>query len=188
MPHNLISTQESPFPLQKCQMAPRFKILMASVSKKGTQIYFPFRSFAGTFPGKRTPSRFPNRAPIQRGSVLQGTLHISQKPHLSGSPVKEPSLRSPSWNPSQRHAPPLQPFFIHLSKSPVYEIPAPTYQVPLRWKGAQWREMPVPGEFLNISSRVPCEGAPPEAPLNGASLERDTLPPEPPSSISQSPR
>ena len=47
-----------------------------------------------------------------------------------------PPSRSPSWNPSQRNAPPLEPSFIHLSKYPVYEptpLP-PTYQIPLRRK------------------------------------------------------
>ena len=44
VPHNLISTQERPVPLLKLQMAPRLKILMASGSKKGTQIYFSFLS------------------------------------------------------------------------------------------------------------------------------------------------
>jgi hypothetical protein len=44
VPHNLISTQESTVPLLKFQMAPRLKILMASSSKKGTQIYFSFLS------------------------------------------------------------------------------------------------------------------------------------------------
>jgi hypothetical protein len=38
VPHNLISTQESPVPLLKFQMAPRLEILMASGSKKGIQI------------------------------------------------------------------------------------------------------------------------------------------------------
>jgi hypothetical protein len=40
VPHNIISTQESPVPLLKFQMASRLKILMASGSKKGTQMYF----------------------------------------------------------------------------------------------------------------------------------------------------
>jgi len=44
VPHNLISAQESPVPLPKFQMAPRLKILMASGSKKGTQIYYSFLS------------------------------------------------------------------------------------------------------------------------------------------------
>jgi len=88
VPHNLISIQESPVPLLKFQMAPRLNILMASGSKKGTQLYF---SFLSKSPGKRTPYRFPNRAPMKR----EGILHISQKRHLSGSPVKEPSLKVP---------------------------------------------------------------------------------------------
>jgi len=44
VPHNIISTQESPVPLLKFQMAARLKIIMASGSKKGTQICFSLRS------------------------------------------------------------------------------------------------------------------------------------------------
>jgi hypothetical protein len=44
VPHNPISTQESPVPLLKFQMASIFKILMSSWSMKGTQIYFSFLS------------------------------------------------------------------------------------------------------------------------------------------------
>jgi hypothetical protein len=76
---------------------------------------------------------------------------------------------------------------LHWSKSPVYE-PSPTYQVLLGWKGPPWREMPLSGDFLNISSRVPSEVAPLQGPLHGAFSERDAPYPEPPSSISQSPR
>jgi len=32
---------------------------------------------------------------MKREASLQGILHISQKPHLSGSPIKEPSLKVP---------------------------------------------------------------------------------------------
>jgi hypothetical protein len=41
---NVISDQERPVPLLKFQMVPRLKILMASGSKKGTQIYLSFLS------------------------------------------------------------------------------------------------------------------------------------------------
>jgi hypothetical protein len=92
VPHNLILTQESPVPLLKFQVAPRLKILMASRSKKGTQIFF---FFSLKSPGKQTPSRFLNRAPMKREAHLQGILHIFQKPHLFGSPVKEPFLKVP---------------------------------------------------------------------------------------------
>jgi len=91
VPHNLISTRESPVPLLKFQMAPRLKILMASRSKKGTQIYF---SFLSKVPSNEPPSSFPNRAAMKREVCLQGILHISQKTHLLGSPVKEPSLKA----------------------------------------------------------------------------------------------
>jgi hypothetical protein len=73
-------------------MAPRLKILMASRSKKGTQIYFPFLS---KDPANKPPSGFSNRAPMNREACLQGILHVSQKPHLLGFPVKEPSLKAP---------------------------------------------------------------------------------------------
>jgi hypothetical protein len=48
-------------------------------------------------PGKRTISRFPKKAPIEREDRIQGLLHISEKPHLSGFPVKEPSPRPRCW-------------------------------------------------------------------------------------------
>jgi len=67
--HNLISTQEGSVPLLKFQMAPRLKILTSSSSKKGTQIYF---IFSLKNPGKRTPSRFTNRVPMERDTRLQG--------------------------------------------------------------------------------------------------------------------
>jgi hypothetical protein len=53
-------------------MAPRLgKIIMSSGSKKGTQIYYRFLSKS---PGKQIPSRFPNRAPMERDTHLQGTF------------------------------------------------------------------------------------------------------------------
>ena len=88
VPHNLISTQEGPVPLLKFQIVLKLKILMTSGSKNGTQMYFSLKS-----PGKRTPSRFPNRAPMEREARLRGILHISQKPNFSGSPMKEPSFK-----------------------------------------------------------------------------------------------
>jgi hypothetical protein len=61
VPHNLISAQESPVPLPKFQMVPRLKILMSSMSNKGTQTYYSFLSKSA---GKRIPSRFPTGAPM----------------------------------------------------------------------------------------------------------------------------
>jgi len=64
--------------------------------------------------------------------------------------------------------------------------PPPAQQVPLDWKGAP-TEMPASRDFLNMSSRVPSEGAapprpPPSEPLQG----RDASSTETPSPISQS--
>ena len=50
-------------------MAPRLKILVSSGSKRGTQIYYPFLSKSA---GKRIPFRFPNGAPLERNTILQG--------------------------------------------------------------------------------------------------------------------
>jgi hypothetical protein len=75
VPHNLISTQESPVPLPKFQMAPRFKIVMASVSKKGTQIYF---SFLSKVPANEPPPSSPT-GPLWRGWPVYRAFCISLK-------------------------------------------------------------------------------------------------------------
>jgi hypothetical protein len=49
-------------------MVLRLKILVSSASKKGTQIYF---ILSLKNPGKRTPSRFPNRTLMERDTHLQ---------------------------------------------------------------------------------------------------------------------
>jgi len=74
VPHNLISAQENPVPLPKFQMVPRLKILTSSVSKKGTQIYYPFLS---KIPSMRIPSGFPNGAPMKIDTHSRAVLNIS---------------------------------------------------------------------------------------------------------------
>jgi len=78
--------------LNEAKASLRLKILMTCESKKGTQIYY---SFLSKVPANEPPSSSPKRAPIEREVLLQGILHISQKPPLSGSPVKETSPRPP---------------------------------------------------------------------------------------------
>jgi len=131
---------------------------MASVSKKGTQIYFSFLS----------------KVPANEAR-LQGILHISQKPHFSGSPVKEPSLKVPIMECLTGDAPPLEPSFIHQSKSLVYE-PPPHTRFPSDGKLPPWREMPISRDFLNISCRVPSEEAPPKAPSMEPLKEKGSIP------------
>jgi hypothetical protein len=62
VPHNLISAQESPVPYWCSRWPP---ILMPSGSKKRNPdiLFFSLKN-----PGKRTPSRFPNRAPKKRNT------------------------------------------------------------------------------------------------------------------------
>ena len=74
VPYNLISAQESPVPLPKFQMTPRLNTLLSSGSKKGTQIDY---NFLYESPGKRILSRFPNGAPIEKNTCLQGILRLS---------------------------------------------------------------------------------------------------------------
>jgi hypothetical protein len=91
VPHNLISTQESPVPLLKFQIDPTLKILMAPGSKNGTEMYF---SFPSKVPANEPPPGNPT-GPLWRGMPFTGLLHTSQKSYLSGSPVIEPSLEVP---------------------------------------------------------------------------------------------
>jgi hypothetical protein len=147
---------------------------------------------------------------MEREARLQGILCISQKPHLSGSQVKEPSLQVHLSSPSQSDAPLLEPSNVssrvpsegapppgassgretlhpqsplyHLSKSPVDE---PSSRFPKR--GPYGRICLSPEPFFYISYRVPSKGALPPGSLNRAPTERDPPPLEPLSTISQSP-
>jgi len=72
VPHNLISILESPVPLLKFQMAPRLKILIASGSKKGTQVYF---FFSLKSPGKMNALQVPQQGPY--GERYSSTGHFA---------------------------------------------------------------------------------------------------------------
>ena len=71
---------------------------MHSGSKKGTQICFPFPSKS---PGKWIPSTFPNGAPMERNTCLQGifTSLISHFIFHSESLVREPPPCSQTGSP-----------------------------------------------------------------------------------------
>ena len=77
-------------------MDPRLKILMTSGSKKGTQIYyfFPLKS-----PSKRTTSKYPSGAPMDRDTHLQGIWHISKGQNKNSSNKKDPHPCSPKVGP-----------------------------------------------------------------------------------------
>jgi hypothetical protein len=121
VPCNLISAQDSPVPLPRFQMAPIFKILMSSVSKKGTKTYY---SFLSKRPGKRIPSRFPNGAPWrERPYLLICLFDISFGFPSKGALPPGPPHRVPS----ERDTPFLEPSFIHHSK---YSVRAPPLLIP----------------------------------------------------------
>jgi len=127
VPHNLISTQQSPVPLLKFQMAPRLKILMASRSKKGTQIYFSFLS-------KVLANQLPPGSPtglLWRGRPICRAFCISlEKHHLSGSPVKEPTLKALLMESLTERCPTTRAL-LHLSiKVPGIRAPLPQTRVP----------------------------------------------------------
>ena len=109
-------------------------------------------------------------APMEREAHLQGILHVSQKPHLLGSPIKEPSLKVPFMESLAKRCPTTRALLHSSVKVPGIRAPLPHNRFPSDGKGPPRREMPTSGDFFNISSRVPSEGAPPEAPSMGTSV------------------
>ena len=91
-------------------------------------------------------------------------MHVSQKPHLSGSPVKEPSLKVPLWSPSQSEAPPLEPSFFHLSKAPVYEPPPHIPGSPRQKRGPRGERCPYPKTFSTYLPGFPMKELPSQTP------------------------
>ena len=86
VPHNLIPAQWNTVPVLKFQMAPRLNILMASGSKKGTQMYFSLKY------RQMNPLQVPQQGPYgerymltltktssfgfpSKGALPQGPLH-----------------------------------------------------------------------------------------------------------------
>ena len=125
---------------------------------------------------------------MEREACLQGIWHISQKPYLLGSPVKEPSFKVPFMESLTERCPTTRALLHSSVKVSGIKAPPPLHtRFPLDGKGPPWRETPTSRDFPNISSRFPSEGAPPPRPHpRGLFSERRPIP-EPPSSISQSP-
>jgi len=83
-------------------------------------LLFPLKS-----PDKGTSSTFPNRAPIEREALLQGILHISQKPQLLGSPVKEPTLKAPFMETLTERCPSTRNLLLSYIKVPGTRVAPP---------------------------------------------------------------
>jgi len=145
---------------------------MSSGSKKRTLIYYPFHSKS---PGKRIPSRFPNRAPMERSTRLQGifTSLLIYFIFPSESPVREPppcSLTGSPWTGILRHQSRWSVCsFIHVCLPESPKRSPPTYAekhkvtvhgAPHKWKVyIQWGVAWFPKGIFNdtaISTPVPC--------------------------------
>ena len=134
-------------------------------------------------PTKEPPSRFPKRAPIKRAALSRAPFPLPPPP---GSPVKELPLPDPVHGASsRRETPHPQSPLYHLSKSPA---DVPPSRFPAVRRGPLRREMLVSRAFFYMSYRDPSRGDLPPGSLNRAPTERGPPPPEPPSTISQSPR
>jgi hypothetical protein len=104
---------------------------MVSGSEEGTQIYLSFLS--------KVPAnehlQVPQQGLCEKRGPPTGILHISQKIHLLGSPVKEPSLKVPLME-SLTERCPTTPAVLHSSIKVlgIRDPPPPTYRVPLGHK------------------------------------------------------
>jgi len=158
VPHNLISAQESPVPLPKFQVTPRFKILMPSGSKKGTQIYYPFLSKVL----QANPLQVPQWGPYRKKPISRAFLNISSRVPSKGA-FPRGSLH---WASSERNTPFLEA--IH----PSLEVPGrwTPFQVP-HW-GPYGKICPSPEPFLPIL-QGPQQGSPPSRfPLQSSHRQR----------------
>ena len=101
---------------------------------------------------------------MEREAHLQGILHISQKPHLSCSQVKKPSLRSPSWNPSHRDAPPTTALLHSSTKAPGIRAPPHIPGSPRVERGPHGERCPHPETFLTYLPGAPVKELPLRSP------------------------
>ena len=122
VPHNLISDQESPFPLPKLQMAPDVNSYVPWVQESNPDIL----SFSLKKSQQANPLQVPQWGPY--GEVCPYPEPFLT--YLPGSPVKEPSALSLF---REKHSIPRAPF-IHLSKSSVDE---PRPGSPVGWNNSK---------------------------------------------------
>jgi len=116
VPHNLISTQGSPVPLLKFQMAPRLKILKASRPKKESR----YTLLVSQKSRQMNPLQVPQQGPYREGGPLTG--HFA---YLSKTPSFEfPSKGALPPGPSQSDVPSLEPSNIS-SRVPSEGAPPP---------------------------------------------------------------
>jgi hypothetical protein len=152
IPHNPISTQESPVPFPRFQMAPWLKSQWPSGPKKepGYTFLFPQKL------RQSNSSRFPTRAPMKREVPLE-------EPLAERCPTTRAFLHSS-----------IQILCIRAPSPRISSFPTT--------KGPPQGGLLASRDFLNISSRVPSDEAPSRPPTEPLQRERGTSSPEPPSS------
>jgi hypothetical protein len=156
---------------------------MASRSKKGTQIYFPFYQKSW----QMNPFQVHQQGSYEYTDLSTGHFAYLSKTSSIGFPSKgalpQGSLHGTPRREVPHHLSP--PSFIY--QSPQYTRP-PTYQVPLNGKGPPWREMPISETFLTYLPGSPVKELPLKPPLRSLFREVDASSTVAPSSIAQSPQ
>ena len=188
VPHNLISTQDSPVPLLKFQMAPqthffslknhgkwnpnrtpmeRDSCLQGICISLENPIKIPLNKKALR---NKHPSMFPKSGThMEADAHFRDLLDISFRLHSKGALHQGPLNGIPCRQMPRSYSPPS-----FILQNPWYMSPPPDSRFSSAGKGPPWREMPVSRAFLNTSSKIPSEGAPsPWGPLHGASSKRD---------------
>jgi hypothetical protein len=155
--HNLISAQVSHVLLLKFQIAHRLNILMASRSKKGTQIHFPFLS---KVPANEPPPGFPTGSLWRERPVYRAFSYHSETSFLV-SPVKEPSLRVPFTKFLAEGCPTTRALLHSSVKVPGIRVPPPHTKFPSDEKGPNGERCPNPETFLTYFPESPMKELPP---------------------------
>ena len=165
-------------------MAPRLKNLnVLWVQERNPDILF----FSLKSPGKRTPSRFPNGAPMEREACLQGILHISQKAYLSGSPIKEPSLKVPLMESLTERCPSTRALLHSSIKVPGTRAPPHMPGSPPMETGPHGERCSYMETFLTYLPGSPLKELPPRPPPRSLFKERCSISRAPFIQLSKSP-
>jgi len=174
VPHNLISTQESPVPLLKFQMAPRLKIFITLGSKKEPR----YTLLVCQKSRQTNPLQVPQQGPHGEGGPLTGHFTYLSKTSSFGFPSKGALPQGPPNGILRREMPHhySPPSIIYQSLQ--YTSP-PAYQVPLDWIGAP-RRYPYPETFSTYLPGSPVKELPPRPPPQSLVKGRDASSTEPP--------
>jgi hypothetical protein len=111
--------------------------------------------------GRSTPPCSPLAGPLWKQTPISEPCST----YLLDYPVKEPSLKFPFMESLTERCPvPRALLYSSFKGSPGIQALPPDSMFPSVVKGPLWTEMPVSRDFLNVSYRVPSEGAHPHPP------------------------